>query len=85
MKSLTLHNMEDVVYRRLKETSVKSKTSLNQAAKTLLRSALGLGEKGQVDRRQDYQEFFGIWSEKDAKVFNAAVADTTRVDPGDWR
>jgi hypothetical protein len=37
------------------------------------------------DGKDDFSEFFGIWSEQDLCEFEKAVEDLEQIHPGDWR
>ena len=45
MKSLTLHNIDDVLYQRLVEIAADQNLSLNTTAKSVLGDSLGLTKK----------------------------------------
>ena len=83
MSSMTMHGIAPDLDRRLREEAAEKGLSLNQTLKKLLASSVGLGSAA-VDYRQDYAEFFGVWSKEDEAVFNAAVSSCNRIDPEDW-
>lgn len=83
MSSITIHNLDGDLDRRLTEEARRRKKSKNQLVKVLLAKSLGIPVEGRYS--DDYQEFSGLWSREDLEEFNAHQADNSRVDPGDWR
>ena len=86
MTSLTLHAMDDELFRALRRRAEEGGMSLNQAAKQLLASALGvLG----VHRRAEpgFLKFAGSLSAEEADELRAHVdaADFSKVDEDDWK
>jgi hypothetical protein len=37
------------------------------------------------DKRGDFEEFCGIWTEADLAEFKENAKELRKVDPGDWR
>ena len=84
MKSITIHNLDDELETLILEKSKKEGQSLNKTIQNLLRKALGIKNKENDDFKQEYMEFYGIWSDEDKKEFNEKIADLNRVQPEDW-
>lgn len=84
MKSITIHNLEDPLDRLIRQRARKQGASLNRTIKMLLEESLGIRRKPSADHRGDYMDLFGLWSERDAQEFKAAVKDLDRVDAKDW-
>ena len=85
MKSITIHGLDDVLDKQLREKAKKQGLSLNKTIKELLAKSLELNRKKKKDNREEFMELFGVWSENDLKEFNSAVSEFNQVDPGDWR
>ena len=84
MKSLTIHGMDDELAARLARQARESGLSRNKAIKKLLAKALGLSPAGRSDRRRDFEDLCGIWSQREAQGFKKSIQDFERVDPEDW-
>jgi plasmid stability protein len=84
MKSITLHNLDSALAEKLEERARERGQSLNRTAQDVLRTALGLHGKQEVDRTEAFLDLFGAWDEKDVQEFNLRVADLNRVDRADW-
>ena len=82
MKSITIHKIDDTLEKRILEFAGERGTSLNRAMKILLKKALNIDE---TDRRADFEEFCGIWKEKDFNNFNKSIESFSRVNPEDWK
>lgn len=84
MKSITLHNLDDELVRKIEEISGKKGISLNKTIKSILRSALGLDSRG---KQAEFEDLFGVWSEEEYKEFTRAVDDAgfNKVDPEMWQ
>jgi hypothetical protein len=84
MKSITIHGIDKETENLIKERAKSAGTSVNKVVKELLAKALGL-DKDKPDRRDDFLDLFGVWTEDDEQAFLAAVKDLEIVEPGDWR
>ena len=85
MKSITIHNLDDSLALLIQEKARKEGLSLNRAVKLLLCEALGLSPTSSVDRKADFAEFCGVWSESDQQEFEAKIKDLRQVDGSDWQ
>jgi hypothetical protein len=85
MKSITIHGLDDVLDKRIREKAKSQGLSLNKTIKKLLEKSLGLNQKKKKDHREEFMELFGVWSENDLKEFNNAVSEFDQVEPGDWK
>ncbi len=67
MKSVTIHNMDLDLYRRLKESAEKQGLSMNKLVKKLLRKSLGLSP---ISRKEfDFSDLIGSWGPEEARQF----------------
>ncbi|MBN2441245.1 MAG: hypothetical protein JXJ04_07855 [Spirochaetales bacterium] len=85
MKSITIHNLDDELETLIREESKKEGKSLNKTIQNLLRKALGLKNRENEVVNEEYQEFYGIWTDEDEKEFNENIADLNKVQPEDWK
>ena len=85
MKSITIHNLDDRTVDLIQKEASKKGLSLNKTIKLLLRQALGMKPVLTEDRKQEFLDLFGIWSDKDLQELNSNVDDLSQVDPGDWK
>lgn len=83
MISITIHDMDAELDRRLSDEAKRRRTSKNRLVKELLAGSLGLPTAGTYS--DDYREFCGLWTAEDLAEFNAAQADNRRIDEEDWR
>ncbi len=83
MKYLTIRNVPPELAKALEQEKRGAGMSLNQTVIRLLSRALGL-EPG-VTRSNGLRKLAGNWTQRDLEEFEAATADTRRIDPEDWR
>ena len=83
MSSITIHEIDEGLDRRLSDEARRRDTSKNRLVKELLAASLGLRVEGRY--ADDYREFWGLWCAEEAAAFDAAQADNARVDAEDWR
>jgi hypothetical protein len=43
-----------------------------------------LDDKKVIDHRDDYLEFFGVWSKEDLQEFHKNIKDLESIDLRDW-
>lgn len=85
MKSITLHGLDGKLYERIKEKAKRQGLSLNKTIKNLLEKSLGIKNHDGNDHREDFLEFFGVWTETEAQEFAGAIRDFEKIDPQDWQ
>lgn len=85
MKSITIHNLDDRVNKKLTELSRETGLSMNKTIKKLLNDALGFGPDQQKDFRNDFSEFLGVWSTEEYHSFETATRVFDNTDPWDWK
>ena len=83
MASLTIHDIDGDLDRRLSDEARSNKKSKNQLVKELLTSSLGMPIKGRYS--DDYREFCGLWTAAERAVFESSQEDNARIDASDWR
>ena len=85
MKSITLHNLDDKLVALIEKKSKATGKSLNKTIKELVRQALGITKDVSDVKREEFSEFFGIWTQEDFLEFQDNVLDFEKVDPADWQ
>lgn len=85
MAVLTIHALDAAVERRVRTKARKERKSLNQTLKELLAESVGSTSSPVPDRRAEFAEFSGVWSEKDLREFTAATVDLETIDKADWQ
>jgi len=85
MTSITIHGIDDHLAGLLKKKAEDAGTSMNRTVKRLLEEAMGLKPRPKHDRRELYESFLGVWTDRDVEAFRSATADFEKVDDADWR
>jgi len=81
---MSIHGIDAATEKAILERAKKEGKSVNKVVKDLLARALGLGER-LPQRKSEFADICGIWSEKEAAEFLRNVADFEAVDPRDWK
>ena len=83
---LSLHALDPVLSRRLSAYAKRERKSLNQSAKELLASALGIvRRKAATDHDAELAPFFGCLDDATWARAKAVQKDFERIDPEDWK
>ena len=85
MKSITIHNLDSTLELLIQEKARKEGLSLNKTVKLLLCDALGINPAPSKDRKEDFADFCGVWSESDQLEFEQNTKDFQQVDQRDWQ
>jgi hypothetical protein len=85
MKSITIHNIDDSLDTLIRRKSKETGKSLNKTIKSLLRQSLGLSPNNKKNNKDDFLEFFGVWSKSDEKDFIRKTDDLNKIDEEDWK
>ncbi|MDX9792959.1 MAG: hypothetical protein WC328_16265 [Kiritimatiellia bacterium] len=85
MNTLTLHALDSTLSDRLKTRAKREKKSLNQTAKELLAFSLGITAAKPKSRHDEFAPLCGVWTEKDAKRFEADVACFSEIEGALWK
>ncbi|MCF8085131.1 MAG: hypothetical protein K9M96_18790 [Deltaproteobacteria bacterium] len=85
MKSITLHNIDGPLAELIKSKPKSEGLSMNKTIQKILEESLGVRPKRGGAFRKDFEEFCGIWSDRELAEFNKRTDDLNRVDPKDWR
>jgi len=85
MKSITIHNLDSSLDSLIREKARKQGTSLNRTIQMLLKKALGLQHGTPENRRNDFIDLFGVWSQQDETEFQNNIQDFNTIDESDWK
>lgn len=85
MSSFTVHDLDPMVARLLKDRARAEGTSINRTIKRILEEALGVRPVARQKHRAHFEKFLGKWSRAEAEAFDRAVSDMGAVDPRDWK
>ncbi len=86
MKTLTIHDLDPIVERRIREEAKRTGSSLNQVMKRLLGAAVGHSPvQPAVDRRKEFLDVFNVWGAAEQEEFERATQAFSTVDEGDWK
>ncbi len=85
MKSLTIHGLDEVLEKLIREKAESEGLSLNKTIKKILCEALGVKPTPSGSHWKDFEEFSGIWSSKKRDEFLSATGDFDEIDPADWK
>jgi hypothetical protein len=80
---LTVRNLPPALAKALQREKRAGGVSLNQTVIRLLSRALGLDPEHK--RSNGLRKLAGNWSQRDLEEFEAATAETRRIDPDVWR
>ena len=83
MKSISIHKIDDQLLALIQKKAKEKGLSLNKTIKLLLYEALGLSQTS--DRKENFKEFCGIWSEEEADEFKKNTSDFNQIDAEDWK
>lgn len=83
--ALTLHTLDPHLSESLSAYAKRQKKSLNQSAKELLSSALGLAAPRPTDHSADLERFAGAWDDETAEALRAHVGTFEAIDEARWQ
>lgn len=75
MSTLTIHALDATVEKRIRSKARRDGRSINQTLKDLLAASTGVKPLPDAGHHEDFAEFCGIWTEKDAREFRDATVD----------
>jgi hypothetical protein len=76
--------LDEKTEKLIKKRAESEHTSVNRIVKELLRNAFGIGN-ARRDRREEFLDLFGVWTDDDEKCFSEAIRDLEAISPEDWR
>ncbi len=83
--ALTLHTIDETLSRSLSAYARRHHKSLNQSAKELLASALGIDSPRRTDHSADLERFFGAWDDETANRLRKNLASFDEINEDTWR
>ena len=83
--ALTLHTLDPALSEGLSAYARREKKSLNQSAKELLSSALGIDAPRPTDHSADLERFFGAWDDDTASRLRARLESFEQIDEALWK
>jgi len=84
MKSISLHGIDEDMGKKIGERAKIEGKSVNKVVKELISRALGPGTS-HPDRKEDFTDLCGVWTQEEAAEFMSSLSDLETADPQDWR
>ena len=84
MKSITIHGIDEPLVKLIKSRAKEEGLSINQTIKNILEASLGVKPRNYLDNIERFEEFCGIWSQKELSEFEKKTKMLRIVDPEDW-
>ncbi len=85
MKSITIHNIEDPLDTLIRQKANNDGTSLNKTVKSLLAQALNVTSQSEEERKKEFLDLFGVWSEADEAEFYTRTRELDIIHHEDWQ
>jgi plasmid stability protein len=83
--ALTLHTLDETLSRSLSAYARLHHKSLNQSAKELLASALGIDAPRRTDHSADLERFFGAWDDETANRLRKNLESFEKINEDTWK
>ena len=84
MKSITIHGVDDLLAKMIKDRARADGLSINKTVKLLLEQALGIELKSTETNKEQFKEFCGLWTKDDLEEFEETTADMSKIDEDEW-
>lgn len=82
MKSITLHGIDTDLDKKISEKSKEFGLSQNRTVKLILQNTLQADPRS--NKRDQFSELFGKWSQKEKDAFDKQIDEFEVVDMLDW-
>lgn len=82
MKTITLHKINKELDYHIRIRAKKEKKSLNRTIQDMLEEQTGIKKQ---TKRDDFDEFLGLWNEKEYKEFKNSVSGFEKINKNDWK
>ncbi len=84
MSSISIHNLDLNIERKVKQLARNKHQSINKTVKEILEEKF---EKpvSKIGNRKRFEKFCGIWDEQEYKAFSIATEDFNKVDQENWK
>ena len=83
--NITIHGLDPELATAFRDYAIKSKSSLNTAAKELLRRALGLPTDDEAARIAEWNRVCGSLPDDAADELRASLAEQRKIDWDMWK
>jgi plasmid stability protein len=83
MTSITIHNIDEDLEKRLREAAAESNTSLNKTIQKALREVFGVERPAR--RKSDFSDLAGTWIEDEAREFEETTRNFSVIDEEMWK
>jgi len=81
MKTITLHKINKTLDSHIRRRAKKDNKSLNQTIQDMLEEHTGIKKQ---TNREDFNEFLGLWNEKEYREFKKRVSEFKKINKSDW-
>ncbi len=85
MKSITIHGIDEPLAKLIKSKARSEGLSINKTLKKVLEESLGVKPADRSTHLSDFDEFCGMWKDKDLSEFENKTKEFGRIDPEDWQ
>jgi hypothetical protein len=85
MKSISIHGIDKPLADLIRAKAESEGLSINKTIKNLLETSLGVKPQRDGKNRSDFEEFCGIWTQKDLREFEEKTSDMREIAPADWQ
>jgi hypothetical protein len=82
MKSITIHDIDSELDKRISEKSKEYGLSQNRTIKFILKNSLLSDHK--ASKREIFSDLFGKWTTKEKEEFEKNIIDFETVNKSDW-
>jgi len=83
MKSITIHDIDATLDKKISEKSREYGLSQNRTVKTILQHSLLADQK--ASKREMFADLFGKWTQKEKEEFDERLANLEATDTSDWK
>ena len=85
LKQITIRGIPDEIAKIIKKEAKEKHLSINKALLSLLEKATGIKSKSRKIIYHDLDHLFGVWSKKDAEIFEKNVKTQRKIDQDLWK
>jgi len=85
LKQITIRGIPDGIAKIIKTEAKEKHLSLNKVLISLLEKATGIKSKSRKIIYHDLDHLFGVWSKKDAEMFEKNVKTQRKIDQDLWK
>jgi plasmid stability protein len=86
MKTISIHGIDSETEKAIKQRAKTEDKSVNKVVREIIARSLGKGgHQSAADKRAEFADLCGVWTEEEADRFLASIEELEIVDPGDWK